>query len=201
MKSVLFRFSNDGDVDGQLCLNAGVLGVGQAQVGKDGKAYAWPAQEWVVMTIVSDGSKVHVYENDTLLASYDASPAASWDLQRVDLSMTWDDGSNWPLTQAFNGYTAYIRVWSKALAASDIAATLCEVPAANKEGLEAYWIFDGSTDKWVENSADKNADYVLDFTSCWDGNGNAKDNGDVAAASWVTLNGSELPGICYTVNE
>ena len=200
-QSVLFRFSNDGDVDGQLCLNAGVLGLTQAQVSKDGKPYAWPAQEWVVMTIVSDGAKIHVYENDTLLASYDATPGASWDLQRVDLSMTWDDGSNWPLAQAFNGYTAYIRVWSKAMAASEIAATLCEIPAEYKEGLEACWNFDGSTNKWIENSADKNADYDLDFTSCFDGNGNAKDNGDIAAASWTALAGSTLPGICYSIAE
>ena len=69
-------------MDGQLCLNAGALGLTQVQVGKDGKPYAWPAQEWVVLTIVSDGSKVHVYENDTLLGSYDANPGASWDLER-----------------------------------------------------------------------------------------------------------------------
>ena len=200
-QSVLFRFSNDGDVDGQLCLNAGIFGLTQAQVSKDGKPYAWPAQEWVVMTIVSDGAKIHVYENDTLLASYDATPGASWDLQRVDLSMTWDDGSNWPRAQAFNGYTAYIRVWSKAMAASEIAATLCEIPAEYKEGLEACWNFDGSTNKWIENSADKNADYDLDFTSCFDGNGNAKDNGDIAAASWTALAGSTLPGICYSIAE
>ena len=198
-KSVLFRFSNDGDVDGQLCLNAGALGLSQVQVGKDGKPYAWPAQEWVVLTIVSDGAKVHVYQDNTLLGSYDATPGASWDLERVDLSMTWDDGSNWPLAQAFNGYTAYIRVWSKALAASEIAATLCEVPAQYQDGLEACWNFEGSTDKWVENSVDKDIDYALDFTSCFDGNGNAKDKGDAAAAAWVTLSGSELPGICYSV--
>ena len=113
--------------------------------------------------------------------------------------MTWDDGSNWPLAQAFNGYTAYIRVWSKALAASEIAATLCEVPAQYQDGLEACWNFDGSTDKWVENSVNKDIDYALDFTSCFDGNGNAKDKGDAAAAAWVTLSGSELPGICYSV--
>ncbi len=47
--------------------------------------------------------------------------------------------------------------------------------------------------------ASKNEGVDLDFTSCFDGNGNAKDNGDVAAAAWVTLEGSELPGICYTV--
>ena len=147
------------------------------------------------MTIVSDGSKVYVYQNDTLLESYDATPADSWNLERVDLSMTWDDGSNWPLTQAFNGYTAYIRVWSKALAASEITASLCEV-AADAEGLEACWNFDGSTDKWVENSVGKNPDFVLDFTSCWDGNGNAKDNGDVAAASWASI--FDFAGLCYT---
>ncbi len=197
-KSVLFRFSNDGDVDGQLCLNAGVLGLGQAQVTKDGKPYAWPAQEWVVMTIVSDGSKVHVYQDGTLLNSYDATPTSSWDFNRVDLSMTWDDGSNWPLKQAFNGYTAYIRVWSRALAASEIEGTLCEVPA-NADGLEACWNFDGSEEKAAVNMASKNEGVDLDFTSCFDGNGNAKDNGDVAAAAWVTLEGSELPGICYTV--
>ena len=25
----------------------------------------------------------------------------------------------------------------------------------------------------------------------------AKDNGDIAAASWLTLAGSDIPGICY----
>ena len=87
------------------------------------------------------------------------------------------------------------------MAASEIAATLCEIPAEYKEGLEACWNFDGSTNKWIENSADKNADYDLDFTSCFDGNGNAKDNGDIAAASWTALAGSTLPGICYSTAE
>ena len=134
-QSVLFRFSNDGDADGQLCLNAGILGVNQVQVSKDGKPYVWPTGEWVVLTVVSDGTQLQVYHNETLVASYNARPASSWNLARFDLSMTWDDGSSWPLKQAFNGYVAYSRVWSRALSVEDIAATLCEVPAAKAEGL------------------------------------------------------------------
>lgn len=193
-KSVLFRFSNDGDADGQLCLNAGVLGVNQAQIRKGDAPYVWPLNEWVVMTIVSDGTKLHVYDDDELIASYDASPAASWDMNRFDISMTWDDGSNWPLTQAFNGYIGFARVWNRALSVEDIAATLCEVPADKAEGLAANWVFNGAEDKYVANTV--NEAQSLDFTDCWDGNGNRKDKGDAAAAAWKTLADAGMEGIC-----
>ncbi len=151
------------------------------------------------MTLVSDGSTLSVYHNDELIASYQVSAPASWNLQRFDLSMTWDDGSSWPLKQAFNGYSAYARVWSRALAASEIASTLCEV-SPSAEGLEIDWKFDGSEEKAVLNVASKNAGMDLDFTDCWDGNGNAKDNSDAAAAAWTTLAGSAVNGICYTTD-
>ena len=193
-QSVLFRFSNDGDADGQLCLNAGVLGVNQAQVRKGDAPYVWPLEEWVVMTIVSDGTQVHVYDDEELIASYNASPADSWDLARFDISMTWDDGSNWPLTQAFNGYIGFARVWNRALSVEDIATTLCEVPASKAEGLVANWVFNGAEDKYVANTV--NEAQSLDFTECWDGNGNRKDNGDAAAAAWKTLEDAGMEGIC-----
>lgn len=194
-KSVLFRFSNDGDADGQLCLNAGVFGVNQEQVRKGDAPYVWPLNEWVVMTIVSDGTQVHVYDDDELIASYNARPADSWDLNRFDISMTWDDGSNWPLAQAFNGYIGFARVWNRALSVEDIAATLCEVPAGKAEGLAANWVFNGAEDKYVANTV--NEAQSLDFTDCWDGNGNRKDNGDAAAAAWKTLADAQMEGICY----
>ena len=194
-KSVLFRFSNDGDADGQLCLNAGVFGVNQVQVSKDKQPYVWPLEEWVVMTIVSDGTQVHVYDDDELIASYNARPAASWDLNRFDISMTWDDGSNWPLAQAFNGYLGFARVWNRALSVEDIAATLCEVPADKAEGLAANWVFNGAEDKYVANTV--NEAQSLDFTDCQDGNGKRKDNGDAAAAAWKTLADAQMDGICY----
>ena len=195
-QSVLFRFSNDGDADGQLCLNAGIFGVNQVQVSKDNKPYAWPTGEWVVLTVVCDGTNVLIYHDDVLVQTVAARPGASWSLSRFDLSMTWDDGSSWPLKQAFNGYVAFARVWNRALSVEDIAATLCEVPAAKAEGLEANWVFNGAEDKYVADAAG-HENRGLDFTECWDGNGNRKDNGDAAAAAWTALAGSDLPAICY----
>ena len=196
--ALLLRFSNDGDADGQLCLNADFLGVGQKQVGKDGQPYVWPTGEWVVLTIVSDGTTVSIYDDEELVTSYTATPRVNaWKLGRFDLSMTWDDGSKWPRSQAFNGYIAYARVWSRALGVEDIAATLCEVPADKAEGLEANWVFDGKEDKYIANTVTKNEGLGLDFTDCWDGNDNRKDNGDAAAAAWKTLADAGMEGICY----
>ena len=73
--------------------------------------------------------------------------------------------------------------------------------ASNADGLEIDWKFDGSDSKAAVNYASKNAGMDLDFTSCWDGNDNPKDNSAAAEAAWTTLSTSELPGICYTVAE
>ena len=194
--ALLLRFSNDGDADGQLCLNARFLGVNQVQVAKDGQPYVWPTGEWVVISIVCDGSKVYVYDDEELVATYNASPVSAWKLGRFDLSMTWDDGSKWPRSQAFNGYLAYARVWSRALGVEDIAATLCDVPADKAEGLEANWVFDGKEDKYIANTVTKNEALGLDFTDCWDGNDNRKDNGDAAAAAWKTFADAGMEGLC-----
>ena len=78
----------------------------------------------------------------------------------------------------------------------DIAATLCEVPADKAEGLEANWVFDGKEDKYIANTVAKNEALGLDFTDCWDGNDNRKDNGDAAAAAWKALADLGLPGVC-----
>ena len=180
----------------QLCLNAGFLGVNQVQVAKDGQPYVWPTGEWVTLTITCDGTKVYIYDDEELVASYNANPASTWKLGRFDLSMTWDDGSKWPRSQAFNGYIAYARVWSRALGAEDIAATLCEVPANKAEGLEANWVFDGKEDKYIANTVTKNESLGLDFTDCWDGNDNRKDNGDAAAAAWKAIADAGMQGIC-----
>ena len=66
-QSVLLRFSNDGDADGQLCLNAGALGLEQVQIRKGNAAYVWPTGQWVVFTLVADGSKIHIYSDGTLV--------------------------------------------------------------------------------------------------------------------------------------
>ena len=202
-KSVLLRFSNDGNADGQLCLNFSALASSNNQIQiatPDNKPYVFPTGEWVVLTIVADGSKIRIYSNEKLINAYSYTPRHSaWKLERFDLSMTWDDGSSYPLRQAFNGYSAYTRVWSRALSLEDVAATLCEVPADKAEGLEINWVYNGEDDKAILNKATKNAGMDLDFTQCWDGNGNAKDNGDAASKAWTALEGAAINGICSKV--
>ena len=167
------------------------------QVAKDGKPYVWPTGEWVVITLVCDGSKIYIYDDDMLVNAYNARPGSSWEFSRFDLSMTWDDGSKWPLKQAFDGYTAFARVWSRALSVEEIASTLCEVPAGKDEGLEMNWVFNNTEDKYVANLVQKNEAYGLDFTECWDGNNNRVDHGDAAAAAWTTLEAAGMNGLCY----
>jgi hypothetical protein len=70
------------------------------------------------------------------------------------------------------------------------------VPADKAEGLEANWVFDGKEDKYIANTVAKNEALGLDFTDCWDGNDNRKDNGDAAAAAWKTFADAGMEGLC-----
>ena len=51
-------------------------------------------------------------------------------------------------------------------------------------------------DKYIANKVTKNEAFGLDFTDCWDGNDNRKDNGDAAAAAWKTIADAGMEGIC-----
>ena len=184
-QTVLLRFSNDGNADGQLCLNCDFLGTGQQQVAKDKQAFVWPVEEWCVLTLTTDGTNISLYCNADLVATYTQSnQAEDWKFQRFDISMTWDDGSTWPLKQAFNGSIAYTRVWSKTLSAEDVAGSLCDVPA-NSEGLEVYWVYNLDEGSVVENKVAKNAEYKLDFSKAMNGNGGKNNTAQYAEAGWT----------------
>lgn len=196
-QSVLFRFSNDGDADGQLCINAPILGLQQDQVAVGDSAYVWAAQTWHVLTLTSDGTSLKLYDNGTLLKTYSQSDVAgeTWKFGRFDISMTWDDGSKWPLTQAFNGYIAYARVWDRALSESEVAASLCDVDY-KAEGLKLYWAFNNDAGHVVKNLAGDST-YDLDFTAAQDGNGRANDTSAYAEAGWTPVSDVEgLSPVC-----
>ena len=189
-QALLLRFSNDGDADGQLCLNCDFLGTGQQQVRKDGKAFVWPVEDWVVITVTTDGTNISLYCNADLVATYPQTgdkKVETWKFQRFDISMTWKEGSSendWPLRQAFNGAQAYTRVWSKGLSAEEVAESLCDVPA-NTEGLEVYWVYNLDEGSVVENKVAANSEYKLDFSQAWDGNGSKNNTSEYAEASWT----------------
>ena len=196
---VLIRFSDYLGIDGQLEINTNALGRNQVYITKNGIDYSWPVNKWVVLTIVSDGSMLHIYQDDTLIQSceYDQPLNESWELERLDLSMTWDDGStDFLKKQAFNGYTAFIRVWSRPLSISEIASTLCDVPYDKMEGLEACWNFNGSFDSLIENSAPKNTNYAIDFSKCIDQSNEIVDKSSIAASAWITPSNANIPEVC-----
>lgn len=139
----LFRFSNQTRTNGELMLNAGVLGQGQATVAA---GYAWAANEWHTLTVVGDGQTLKVYDNGVEKQSWnvDASNLEDeWAIDGLVFSEDMNDGAEHVFGQTFFGYLAYMRIWNKALTAEEINAGLCDV-AFDSEGLVAYWGFNNA---------------------------------------------------------
>src|SRR3712207_9226664 len=66
--------------------------------------------------------------------------------------------------QFFPGRFCEVRVWSRALSATEIAAGLCAVdPKA--EGLEAYWKFNENSGHVFHDATKKGFD--MDWTNTW----------------------------------
>ena len=186
-KGFLFRF-NDGGTKGSLRFNSDLVGIPEnGYVVKDGKAYIWELNQWHVLTIVADGTNVSIYDNAELVQTYEEKTAQTLQnglkLQRFDISMTWDDGTGYDKGQAFLGYQAFTRIWSKALSADEVAASLCDVPA-NSEGLEIYWAWNLDEGSAVNNLA-KAAGYNLDFSTALAGGQQSYVNPDDVEGTWT----------------
>ena len=197
-KGLLLRFSNDGQADGQLCLNVPVCGVEQDQVRKDNAPYVWSLNEWHVLTVTCDGTTTTLYDNGEVISTYAATDAwDEWKFQRLDFSMTWKEGStknDWPYRQHFMGYSAFIRIWDKALTAEEVAASLCDAKA-NDEHLKAYWAFNLDEGSVVPNltGAEK---YNLDFSKAYDGNDRAYNASEAIAGAWTAVEDIENGAVC-----
>ena len=197
-KGMLFRF-NDGGKKGQLRFNAAILGNDGKDYVKDaeGNDYIWSLNEWHVLTIVADGTKVTLYDNATALYSFDQNTGgafAEWPVERFDISMTWDDGTGYPRGQEFLGYMAYTRLWSKALSAEEVAASLCDVPA-DSEGLQIYWAYNLATGSTIANKGAA-AGYDLDFAKALaPGQADFVKTEDIEAA-WVPVEDIENGTVC-----
>lgn len=88
---------------------------------------------WYTLSMTFDGSTFRFYvdgERDNELGA-DCSNV----FQRFELGMSWE---SYPAKQYFNGRVAEIRVWDRALSASEIQLGLCGVDPQS-EGLRAYW--------------------------------------------------------------
>ena len=163
----LFRFSCDNTAPGALRLNNNAWGL-DLKVTKKGETdyYIVSDKTWHVLTVVvnAEGS-IDIYDNKEYINSYtfNAAKAADFFFERFELGMSWDaDGGNYPVSQLFDGYFDYARVWNRPLAASEIASGLCDV-ANNAEGLMVKWLFGDTEDGKTVNMAG-DAAYNLDWS-------------------------------------
>lgn len=93
---------------------------------------------WYNISLTYDGKKYIMYvdgvkDNELVV------PTAITDFkfQGIELGMSW---TSYPGSQYFRGKIAEMRVWNRALSASEIKLGLCAVDPAS-EGLVAYWKF------------------------------------------------------------
>ena len=181
--SMLVRFSNDGTQPGQLRFNNNAWRVGGGDGVKlkdsEGNPYIFEAQKWHVLTMVltpGEGKAVTVdfYDNGELINSANGEKnSAVFYFQRFEFGMSWeyhfnnDEFSTW---QLFNGYIDYARVWTRALAASEVAESLCDVDPAS-EGLLTYWIMnEGEETGVIPNKAGDKA-YDINFANMYEMDG------------------------------
>ena len=184
---MLIRFSNDGTQPGQLRFVNGRWSVGGNDgvklTDKDGNPYIFAAQKWHVLTMVvtrGEGNALTVdfYDNETLINSATGTYSTTdlFYLQRFEFGMSWDDGSwdntGYSTSQLFDGYIDYARVWTRSLAASEIAESLCDVDVETAEGLLTYWIMgEGEAEGIIPNKAGDKA-FDINFANMYEMNGN-----------------------------
>ena len=205
-KGFLFRF-NDGGTKGSLRLNSDVLGTtttGNSRteyVGGYRAQFVWSNNAWHVLTVVADGENVRIYDNETQIYTYAVNKSTAYyqngaPFERFDISMTWDDGTGYDKGQAFLGYQAYTRIWNKALTDEEIAATLCEVKEAQKEGLLIHWVWNLDAGSVVKNLGSA-ANYDLDFSKALAGGQQSFVNPVDVEAAWTDVNDLEgLAPVC-----
>ena len=200
-KGFLFRF-NDGGQKGTLRLNSDLLGTSSRTEyvgGNSRSAYQWTLNAWHTITIVADGTNVTIYDNDAQCATYAEATGAVYadgiPFERFDISMTWDDGTGYDKGQAFQGYQAYTRIWSKALSAEEVAASLCEVDPAS-EGLQIFWAWNLDGGTTVKNLGSAQG-YDLDFTKALAGGQQNYVQATDVEAAWTDVNDVEgLAPVC-----
>lgn len=91
--------------------------------------------KWYLVSCTYDGSKFVMYVNGVKDVEA-AGSAKHTPFQRFEYGMSW--GGGYPSGQFFNGRLAEVRVWNRALGASEIVGGLCGVDPKS-EGLVAYW--------------------------------------------------------------
>jgi hypothetical protein len=131
--------------------------------GKLGSAFAYNfnPMQWYTISIAYDGNKGVMYVDGNVVAELTASMVMEF--SRLNIGQNW---GGYDTRQYVNGRISEIRVWSRALTASEIKLNLCGADP-NANGLLAYWkLNEGSGSKFF-NSSSQGAKYDMDWTNVW----------------------------------
>jgi hypothetical protein len=118
------------------------------------------AGQWYNLSLVYDGSQFILYVDGSKDTSKSVS-GKSCKFQRIELGMSW---AGYPSAQQFPGRICEMRVWNRALSASEITDGLCSV-APKSDGLVAYWKFNEGSG-FIFKDATGNG-YDMDWSNTW----------------------------------
>lgn len=172
------RFGSSGGQIERLCAfeekdekNASMLRFGEA--GMDGNQLQWvspvgsipsdtrfQAGRWYKVSLVYDGSAMTMYVDGVKDASASAS-GKTVKFQRFELGMSW---GGYYSSQFFPGRIAEVRVWNRALSATEMQNGLCAVDPKS-DGLIGYWKMNEGTGS-VFHDATGNG-YDMDWNDTW----------------------------------
>ena len=147
----LYRIGENGYKINQLQLNI-------SNVGPIGSSTLFSTGNWYTLSVTYDGSTTRLYVDGVRDA--ELSGGAPIEFQRVELGMSWGGYGN---KQRYDGRIAEIRVWDRALSASEIQLGLCGVDPAS-EGLKAYWKMNEGEGHIFYDSVGENH---MDWSNVW----------------------------------
>lgn len=161
-KSTLLRFNEKSNVEGEDNRSCHRLQVKMPITGELISNTVFENNKWYLLSVTFDGSTARLYVNGV----EDTSCSETSELinfSNVELGTSW-----WTYiwSQRFDTRVCEIRVWDRALSATEVRSGLCAVNAAS-DGLKCYWKMDEGSGHVFHNSASTGSAYDLDWSKCW----------------------------------
>lgn len=134
-------------------------------------AYGFNKNQWYTLSLSYDGSKGVLFVDGNPVAELPGSMVL--DFSRMQFGQCW---GGYHTRQYVNGRIAEVRVWERALTASEIKLNLCGADP-NAAGLLAYWKMNEGSGHIFHNSSKAGSKYDMDWSKVyWDPNDRGNDN-------------------------
>ena len=149
----MFRFGENGSAGGDIL----------QWVLPGGRCFSsthFKTNRWYLVSCTYDGSTFKMYVDGVEDAQTSGSSKAT-PFQRFELGMSW---GNYRTSQFFQGRLCEVRVWNRALTASEIAMGFAGVNA-HSEGLVAYWKMNEGEGHIFHDATGHG--YDMDWTDTW----------------------------------